>query len=462
MFKFIYSNLKKGIEKIIGNPQLIYTIFVAILIVSSFVFVSERFVNIANNAQERLINVRIGSLQDAFASLVGEKINDVEYLDKKIKYIVSTNETIKNFKIIVKKPLENPSITTNQNAYTVIASNDSKEINQPDLNDSFLYSIASSDPLNSVTISDNQSNERFFKTARAITDEGGNVVGVIVTTQTLSMADISIEESISNSKTLLFVIIIIILLLFLRLSKVVDYIELYKKLKELDELKDDFVSMASHELRTPLSVIRGYSEFIREAPELTLETKDFASKIDISVKDLDALVSHILDVSKINQGRMSFDLKKINPSELIEEIYNSLSISAKEKGLNFLIDKSNVKDDQYINVDIDRLKQVLVNLVGNAIKYTKTGEIKIKQYSENGLLKIQISDTGIGMSEEERERLFEKFYRIKTKDTEDIRGTGLGLWIINKIVKEMKGKISVDSMKGVGSHFTVSFQIIKK
>ncbi|KKT00607.1 MAG: PAS domain S-box protein [Candidatus Nomurabacteria bacterium GW2011_GWA2_43_15] len=385
----------------------------AVLITGSFIFMSERFIGIANDAQERLINVRIGSLQDAFVSFAGEKINDTEYLNKKISDIIKTNETIKSFKVIVKR---------GSDTFTVIASNNEKEINQNDPEISFLYGLASSDPSHSITITLNEGDERLFKTSRAVTDESGNILGMVTTTQTLSLADRMIEKDIKNSRILLIFVIIIIMLLFLRLSRIIDYIDLYKKLKEVDQLKDDFISMASHELRTPLSVIRGYAEFIREAPELSPQTKDYTSKIDISAKDLDTLVSDILDVSRIEQGRISFSLEKINPGEITEKVVS--------------------------------------NLVGNAIKYTKQGEIKVKLYKENGFLRIRVSDTGIGMSEEEKSKLFEKFYRIRTEETKEVRGTGLGLWITNQIVKEMKGKISVESIKGVGSHFIVSFPII--
>ena len=237
----------------------------------------------------------------------------------------------------------------------------------------------------------------------------------------------------------------------MRLSKIVDYVELYKRLKEVDQMKDDFIAMASHELRTPLSVIRGYAEYIREAKELLPETKDFAQKIDTSAKDLDNLITEILDVSRIQQGRMSYTMEKINPTEMITDLISSFSIPAVEKGLSIFYDKSKTNDEQIVFADKNRLKQVFVNFIGNAIKYTKKGEIKIQQYAENNHLYIRISDTGIGMSAEEKERLFEKFYRIKTKETEDIRGTGLGLWITAQIVKEMKGNISVESIKGMGS-----------
>jgi signal transduction histidine kinase len=454
MFDFVIVNSKKGIEKIKSNRQLFYTVIVALLIVASFIFVAERFVSIATDAGDRLINVRIGSIQDAFAPFAGDQINNPNYLNQKIADVVAANKTIKDFRIVVK------NVSTTSSQYVTIASNDSSQIGQVDTQADFLYTLASSDSNNSITIQLDNNGERLFQTARAIKDNIGNIVGVIMTTQTLSEADQIINLNIRNSIIILVFIIILIMFLFLRLSKIIDYMELYKKLKEVDQLKDDFISMASHELRTPLTIIRGYAEFINDAKELQSETREYAQKIDMSAKDLDGLVSEILDVSRIQQGRMSYVWEKLNPSEMIKNIVDSFAIPAKEKGLTITIDDKDFDVNKLMLADKSRLKQVLVNFIGNAVKYTNKGEVKVRQYIDNNKIFVRISDTGIGMSEEERKRLFEKFYRIRTKETENIRGTGLGLWITAQIVKEMKGNISVESIKGVGSHFIVFFPII--
>jgi signal transduction histidine kinase len=312
-----------------------------------------------------------------------------------------------------------------------------------------------------VTIEFSQNGERMFNTARAITDAANNIIGVVVTTQTLSAADKAIQDNINNSLLLLSVVIGVIILLFLRHSKIIDYMDLYKRLKDVDQLKDDFISMASHELRTPLTVIRGYAEYIREAPDLSLGTKDYAVKIDVSAKSLDALVSDILDVSKIQQGRMSFKVEKFDPRDILKAVVTSFEIPAKEKGLELLLNTAEDSVNKTILVDSERLKQVLVNVIGNAIKYTPKGSVRVSEYVENGKLCIRVEDTGLGISAEEREHLFEKFYRIRTKETENIHGTGLGLWITSQMVKEMKGSITVESIKGVGSHFVISFPLIK-
>lgn len=460
MLKFITANLDAGIKKIKNNPQLIYTIVVAVIIAGAFIFMANRFIGIAIDAQERLINVRVGSIQDVFVSFAADRIDDREYLNNKISEVVIANKTIKNFKIVAKKSSADQIGGTSKDSYVTIASSDAEEIGS-DSSENFLYSLAMSNPADSLTVKADDGTQRLFKTTRAIADHSGNIAGVAIITQTLSQADEIIQKNITNSIVLLVAIVFIVMLLFLRHARIIDYMDLYKKLREVDQLKDDFISMASHELRTPLSVIRGYADLIRTTPELTAAAKDYSVKIDSSAKELDYLVSDILDVSRIEQGRMSFKMEKINPAEIIEEVVSSFVFPAKEKGLNVSFDKSNMSGDRYIDADKNRLKQVIINLVGNAVKYTAKGEIKVSQYIENKKMRIDVADTGIGISAEERERLFGKFYRIKNKETESIGGTGLGLWITAQIIKGMNGDISVESIKGVGSHFIVSFSIVE-
>ncbi|MDD3386332.1 MAG: HAMP domain-containing sensor histidine kinase [Candidatus Pacebacteria bacterium] len=144
---------------------------------------------------------------------------------------------------------------------------------------------------------------------------------------------------------------------------------------------------------------------------------------------------------------------------IIEKIIDEMSIQAKQKNLNLFLEKNNeVKD--LIEIDEDRFRQVLINLIGNAIKYTNSGSVEVKTFNKNDNLIITIKDTGIGMNTKERERLFEKFYRVKNKKTEDVVGTGLGLWITKQIVELMKGSISVDSIEDVGTQITLEFPLI--
>jgi len=222
-------------------------------------------------------------------------------------------------------------------------------------------------------------------------------------------------------------------------------------------MKDDFISMASHELRTPLTIIRGYADILAAAPGLSPKEKEMVGNIDRGVGQLDLLVTDMLDVARLEQGRMSFDMKPMNPAPTIEEIIQSFQPQAESRGLGLT---SAIEGTGEILADRDRLRQVFVNLIGNAVKYSKKGEIKVRLYAEQGRLSVRVSDTGPGVSSEDQARLFQKFFRVKSEDTRGVGGTGLGLWISRQIVENMKGKLTVESIKGVGSHFIVSFPVI--
>jgi signal transduction histidine kinase len=450
MFGTLASGLKGGFRRLRDNPQLAYTILLAVVIFFAFLFVAYRFVGIAQDAQERLINVRAGSIQDVFSTFVGKSLNTPAELTIKIQEIVGQNETIKDFDVLRLTLGKEPTVIASLTRETgsTFALNET---------DTFLLHIISGDVTQSFTAEEDQGGERFFKTARAITDNN-TVVGMIITRQTLSAADQQINDNIRNSIFVLFVVLILIMLLFLRHSKIIDYTVLYRRLKEVDELKDDFISMASHELRTPLTVIRGYAEILSESQDVKGGDRNTLEHIEDASEHLAGLIEDMLDVSRMEQGRMTFDLKVFDPKELVGSIVETFQPIAKQKNLALSFE---VKDSRAVSTDETRLRQVIVNLVGNAVKYTPQGEVKVKIYTEKDNLIIRVIDSGIGMTEVERQNLFQKFYRIKSQETLAIQGTGLGLWITKQIVEKMGGSISVESIKGVGSHFIVSLPIVK-
>jgi signal transduction histidine kinase len=275
-----------------------------------------------------------------------------------------------------------------------------------------------------------------------------------MTKNSLSEADLKISQNINKSVIVFIIIIFLVMLLFFRHARIIDYTSLYRKLEEVDRLKDDFISMASHELRTPLTIIRGYAESLRDSKD---EVEKSVDRINIAAKQLDDLVSDMLDVSRIEQGRMTIEKENVSPIGIISDVVSGLLPVAEDKGLNLNF-KHTLQNSEQINVDPDRFRQMMVNLVGNAVKYTKKGEVNVKLSLKGDDIEIRISDTGVGMSAEAQKKLFEKFYRIKTKETQDVRGTGLGLWITKQIVDLMGGKISVESIEGVGTHFIVTFK----
>ncbi|MCK5319980.1 HAMP domain-containing histidine kinase, partial [Candidatus Parcubacteria bacterium] len=192
------------------------------------------------------------------------------------------------------------------------------------------------------------------------------------------------------------------------------------------------------------------------------KVKKSALMIQQESERLAILVEDLLNVSRIEQNRVKMNLRPADAGHIINEVIENLSAQAKNKKLH-LDFKNDTRILPMINVDVDRLKQILINLINNAIKYTEKGGIEIitKEKNNTSTLEIIIKDTGIGMSVKERERLFEKFYRIQNDKTKHVTGTGLGLWITKKFVKLMGGEITIDSIEGVGTQISLLFPIVK-
>lgn len=311
--------------------------------------------------------------------------------------------------------------------------------------------------------SDGTNNHRYWLVVMPLKDLNGQKQALLSMKLSADVIDTIMAIVLGKSYWMLLITIIFIVLLLLVNSRLFEYSILYNKIKEVDAMKDEFISMASHELRTPVTVIRGYATMmIEEAQKLGVnnEAKEYLSIIDVSSERLNNLIEDLLNVSRIEQGRLKMDIKEIEIWPLIEETIKEMKIQADNKGLVLsCVLEPNTKS--FIFADKDRLKQVLINIIGNSIKYTPSGSVEVKALNRDSNLVIIIKDTGIGMTAKQREHLFEKFYRIKTKKTEDIVGTGLGLWITKQIIELMKGTITIDSMENVGTQVTLEFPLIK-
>ncbi|MFQ6100749.1 MAG: response regulator [Anaerolineae bacterium] len=225
---------------------------------------------------------------------------------------------------------------------------------------------------------------------------------------------------------------------------------------EADRAKNEFVSTVSHELRTPMTSIKGYTDLLYAgaAGSVNTEQQRFLGIIKNNTDRLTALVNDLLDISRVETGRIRFEPGPVQIGEIVADVVNVLAgqAEAKHQTLTYEV----VGGLPNIMGDEDRLNQVLTNLVGNAIHYTpEGGEIEVRVYPVEGAVRVDVRDTGIGIAPEDVGHIFERFYRADHPLVQETRGTGLGLSIVKMFVEMHGGRIWVESEVGEGSTFTL-------
>jgi len=223
-------------------------------------------------------------------------------------------------------------------------------------------------------------------------------------------------------------------------------------LERVNQIQLDFLSNVSHELRTPLTSIKSLCEILLMFGDDDAETRqEFLQNINEECDRLLRLINNILDFSKLESGKMEWHAESVDMGEVISTATNVMLGMAQAKGLAL---ESEVPEDlPYLNADRDKLVQVVTNLIGNAIKFTDEGEISIGFECSNGELLTYVSDTGIGIADENHELVFEKFKQVGDILTDKPSGTGLGLSICREIINHHEGRIWVESELGKGSTF---------
>ncbi len=232
------------------------------------------------------------------------------------------------------------------------------------------------------------------------------------------------------------------------------------KLKELDQLKSEFLSLATHQIRAPLTAIKGYSSMLLEGDFGVLPPKA-ASSVEIVMKscqNLINIVNDFLNISRIEQGRMVYEKSIFDIGALVNEVANEIKPNIQNAGLELQVNIKSAK--QEVNADRNKIKQAISNLIDNSIKYTVKGDISIAVFTEGNKVKVAIKDTGVGIDPQEMGKLFAKFSRTKDANKTNVIGTGLGLYIAKKMVEAHQGDIKVDS-DGLGKGTTFTIELPK-
>lgn len=256
----------------------------------------------------------------------------------------------------------------------------------------------------------------------------------------------------------------------------------YERLKELDRLKSNFLATISHELRTPLTSIIGYSEMLVEgiSGPLSTEQEDFVRTIHGKGEQLLGLIKSLLDLSKLESGTMSLRKANTSVTGLVQDVVATLTPTARKKGVNLVARIEGQIPSLW--ADVERLRQVLLNLSENAIKFTpkggdvtvvaRVGSVDVDDASEAGsvlmlpakrqAIELCVADTGVGIDEKERPRVFDAFYQVDSSATREQGGTGLGLSIVKRLVEAHEGTIRIETNQPRGTVFIVTLPVLRE
>ncbi|MBU0467737.1 MAG: hypothetical protein KKF78_04770 [Candidatus Omnitrophica bacterium] len=241
-------------------------------------------------------------------------------------------------------------------------------------------------------------------------------------------------------------------------SRTIQLESALEQVQNISKTKSEFISAVSHELRTPLTSIKGYASILMagklgEVPE---NVKLRLAKINTHSDNLVNLINELLDISRIESGRVEMKFNECDISRMIESVHDLLTPQLKDKRINWVTELApNVPK---LFLDTSHFERVFINLVSNAIKFTpEEGTISITASLNDDIVTVGVSDTGIGISEQDIKRLFDEFYRVENKINQNVKGTGLGLALAKKIVEAHKGRIWITSEIGKGTtfHFTI-------
>lgn len=438
------------------NPIVFYSLFLIVAITLTFFFYAYYSISEFQTSTDSLLQSKAVLAEKVFDTLAGDVLSDPTTLQSKIGNVQKQNNDVSYVAVF--------RYNHDANNFRALASTDPTDMSDggKTVNDQISFLAWNSD--RPIAYIGHDSQGRYWNVVRKTGESAGSAQGLIVFRLSLADHDAFIRDTLFHVYMAVIVALLFILLLIGNHLRLFQYSFRVAKLEEIDQMKDDFISMASHELKSPLTVIRGYVELLGDSLKSKeaknpgddfSDDKKFLANIDGSVERLNGLIEDILNVSRLEQNRLPIDMGRVEVAPMVAAIAVQYEVLAKEKGLSLICEESIVSD---VDADPERMKQVLVNILSNAVKYTVKGEIRIRMKENRDGIHITVADTGLGMSAAAMEHLFAKFYRVRTDETARISGTGLGLWISREIARKMNGDLSAESIEGVGSHFTLTLK----
>ncbi len=261
-------------------------------------------------------------------------------------------------------------------------------------------------------------------------------------------------NEIPNTKYLIFGTLLVFLYISYRHIRLINYRYLYTESQNAINTRNLFTNMVTHEMRAPLTAIRGYASMIHENTEVNFAAREQAMRIDQSAERLLLIVNDLLEVARLQSGKIQIIKSETDICKLIRDVTDSLSESAREKGITLSHDLHEIICS--IHTDGKRLQQILTYLIDNSIKYTESGSISIVLAISDKYVEINVKNIGMHVQDEDYKKSFAPFFRVESEDVSKITGSGLGMWITKQLIDLLGGRVAVEPIKNTGRNVIVS------
>ena len=445
MISKLLKTFSRGLTVLRGNTRLLFVALLIFVFPLLFVFTVQNFFDTAYTNIQTSEKRRVGMLQDALTLLIQTQTptptpTSIESLHAFSEEQQKQNPDITEIKIVQK-------IT---NGYLIRDSLEKNNIGTLD-QDVVLYQ-SSAVSGQSLIFEYSEAGERKWRVVRSVTGLDSTLY-FVVTVHTFKTIDSIMAARRQEAYFGLTSIFIFLFALAYWFSRQIDWQRKYSLVQAKMEERDLFINMIAHEFRTPLTAINGYNSFLAESTNLSLNEKGYVGIIQTSADRLLALVNDFLEVARIQSGKMELEKIPTDVQTIITGVVEVLKPMAAEKGL-MLFYKPLAVPVMY-TTDSKRLHQVLQNIVSNSLKYTDKGSVEITTEITPMTVTIRVKDTGMGITADDQQKLFAPFSRVGGVEKTSTTGTGLGMWITKQLIELLGGTISVESIKGVGTHVVI-------
>lgn len=437
--------------------EIAYSIIVFIAIPLIVIVNTVVLLNITRNS---VVNTELKRKADLVNSVIAqsslEQINAGNYtvVQENLQGIENAQPAVTQSTVVIKKDDELNAIARTSSASKKLSEEAKTQIN---------FAISNKQSVATfINLTDrNGKPAQAWNVATPVLNDKDMVVAVVTTSTLTSDTQEALDKAYQVSFFVLLASVVLIFALLFRHLRMVSYVGLLAKQKELNQTMSDFLSVATHELKAPTTIIKGYISNVMDGMFGPIDDKVREQLVTALAQTdrLNSLVQDLLNVSRVEQGRISYTYTSVDTTKLLTMITTNYQMIASGKELALVYQQ--LPSTPMIKADEGRMQEVYTNLIDNAIKYTAKGSVTVSQRIEKNMLITYIRDTGYGMSPEAKKRLFQRFYRVKTTETQNIPGTGLGLWIIKQYLEAMGGSIDLESMEGVGTNFIVTMPIDK-